>query len=55
MSPLPPPEAHHRAPLLSPAQAERSITTNLPPVDHLGDFVEAVGPYMLRMQLPFKA
>jgi acyl-coenzyme A thioesterase PaaI-like protein len=54
MSPPPTPEAHQRAPLLSPAQAERTITTNLPPVDHHGEIVEAVGPDTLRMRLPFK-
>src|SRR5579872_4869170 len=42
------------APLLTAAQAERTITTNLPPVDHHGEIVEAVGPDTLRIRLPFK-
>jgi acyl-coenzyme A thioesterase PaaI-like protein len=42
------------APSLTPAQAERTITTNLPPVDHHGEIVEAVGSDTLRARLPFK-
>jgi len=42
------------APALTAAQAERAITTNLPPVDHHGEIVEAVGPDTLRLRLPFK-
>src|ERR1700704_1543523 len=41
-------------PALSAAQAERTITTNLPPVDHHGEIVETVGPDTLRVRLPFK-
>jgi acyl-coenzyme A thioesterase PaaI-like protein len=46
--------ANEIAPMLTAAQAERTITTNLPRVDHHGEIVEAVGPDALRMRLPFK-
>ena len=39
---------------LTAAQAERTITTNLPPVDHHGEIVEAVGNDSIRVRLPFK-
>src|SRR5580700_2089499 len=42
-------------PSLTPEQTQLTITTNLPPVDHHGEIVEAVGPDTLRVRLPFKA
>jgi uncharacterized protein (TIGR00369 family) len=39
---------------LTPKQAERTITTNLPPIDHHGEVVESVGPDTIRIRLPFK-
>src|SRR5437764_10771768 len=39
---------------LSPADAERALTANLPPVDHHGEVVEHVGPDSIRLRLPFK-
>lgn len=39
---------------LSAEQAERTITTNLPPVDHHGEIVETVGADSIRVRLPFK-
>src|SRR5580700_6408732 len=41
-------------PSLTPEQTQLTITTNLPPVDHHGEIVEAVGPNTLRLRLPFK-
>jgi acyl-coenzyme A thioesterase PaaI-like protein len=41
------------APALSAEEAERTITANLPPIDHHGEVVEEVGPNCLRMRLPF--
>ncbi|WJR77672.1 PaaI family thioesterase [Bradyrhizobium sp. NP1] len=41
-------------PLLTAEQAQRTITTNLPPVDHHNEVVEAVGPDTLRLRLPFR-
>lgn len=41
-------------PLLTAEQAQRTITMNLPPVDHHGEIVEAVGPDTIRVRLPFK-
>ena len=42
-------------PSLTPEQTQLTIITNLPPVDHHGEIVEAVGPDTLRVRLPFKA
>lgn len=42
-------------PLLTTEQAQRTITTNLPPVDHHNEVVEAVGPDTLRLRLPFRS
>jgi acyl-coenzyme A thioesterase PaaI-like protein len=42
------------APVLSAKEAEDTITSNLPPVDHHCEIVEAVGPNSLRIRLPFK-
>lgn len=42
------------APVLSAEQAGRTIITNLPPVDHHNEVVEAVGPDTIRIRLPFK-
>ncbi len=42
------------SPALTAEQAERTITANLPPVDHHGEVVEAVGPDSIRIRLPFK-
>jgi acyl-coenzyme A thioesterase PaaI-like protein len=39
---------------LTVEQAERTITTNLPPVDHHGEIVEAVGSDSIMIRLPFK-
>jgi acyl-coenzyme A thioesterase PaaI-like protein len=39
---------------LTAEQAERTITTNLPPIDHHGEVVEAVGTDSIRIRLPFK-
>ena len=41
-------------PALTPEQAQRTIITNLPRVDHHGEIVEAVGPDTIRVRLPFK-
>jgi acyl-coenzyme A thioesterase PaaI-like protein len=40
---------------LTAKQVERIIATNLPPVDHHGEIVEAVGPDSIRIRLPFRA
>jgi acyl-coenzyme A thioesterase PaaI-like protein len=42
------------APILMAEQTERTIITNLPPVDHHGEIVEAVGPDSICIRLPFK-
>lgn len=42
------------APSLTPDQAQRTITSNLPRIDHHDEIVEAVGPDTLRARLPFK-
>jgi acyl-coenzyme A thioesterase PaaI-like protein len=42
------------APVLTAEQAQLTITTNLPSVDHHGETVEAVGPDTIRVRLPFK-
>ena len=42
-------------PLLTTEQARSTITTNLPPVDHHDEVVEAVGTNTLRLRLPFKS
>ena len=42
------------APALTAKEAEQTITANLPPIDHHGEMVEAVGPNSLRIRLPFK-
>jgi acyl-coenzyme A thioesterase PaaI-like protein len=47
------PAADVSLPLTAP-QAERTITTNLPPIDHHGEVVEAVGTDSIRIRLPFK-
>lgn len=39
--------------LLSAEQTERTITENLPVVDHHGEIVESVGSDHIRMRLPF--
>ena len=39
---------------LTAEQAERTITQNLPPIDHHGEIVEAVGADSIRIRLPFK-
>jgi uncharacterized protein (TIGR00369 family) len=39
---------------LTALQAERTITTNLPPIDHHSEVVESVGPDVIRIRLPFK-
>lgn len=41
-------------PALTPKQAERTIADNLPPIDHHGEVVEAVGPNSIRVRLPFR-
>ena len=41
-------------PALTPEQAQRTIITNLPRIDHHGEIVEAVGPDTIRVRLPFK-
>lgn len=38
---------------MSAAEAERTIVDNLPPVDHHGEVVEAVGPNSIRVRLPY--
>lgn len=40
-------------PALTAQEAEATITANLPPVDHHGETVEAVGPNAIRVRLPF--
>lgn len=40
-------------PALTAQEAEQTITRNLPPVDHHGETVEAVGPDSIRLRLPF--
>ena len=42
------------APALTARQVERTITDNLPPIDHHGEVVESVGPVTLRIRLPFQ-
>jgi acyl-coenzyme A thioesterase PaaI-like protein len=42
------------SPALTADEAQRTITTNLPPVDHHGEIVEAVGADGIRVRLPFK-
>lgn len=42
------------APALTAKEAEGTITANLPPIDHHGERVEAVGANSLRMRLPFR-
>ena len=42
------------APALTATEAERTITANLPSIDHHGEVVETVGPNSLRIRLPFK-
>src|SRR5246500_5980592 len=42
-------------PLLTAEQAQRTITTNPPPVDHHNEVVEAIGPDTLRLRLPFRS
>jgi len=46
--------ADQHSPWLTAEQAERTITTNLPPIDHHDEVVEAVGPDSIRIRLPFK-
>jgi acyl-coenzyme A thioesterase PaaI-like protein len=40
---------------LTAKQAQSTITSNLPPVDHHNEVVEAIGPDTLRLRLPFKS
>jgi hypothetical protein len=42
-------------PALTPEEAERTIITNLPPIDHHGEAVEAVGHDSIRIRLPFRS
>lgn len=42
-------------PSLTAKQAQSTITSNLPPVDHHNEVVEAIGPDTLRLRLPFKS
>lgn len=42
-------------PSLTAKQAQSTITSNLPPVDHHNEVVEAIGPDSLRLRLPFKS
>lgn len=42
-------------PALTAREAERTIVQNLPPIDHHGEVVEAVGPGSIRVRLPFKS
>ncbi len=39
--------------VLTAKEAERTITDNLPIIDHHGEIVEAVGPNSIRIRLPF--
>jgi uncharacterized protein (TIGR00369 family) len=48
-------DEHDASPVLDAKQTERTIVDNLPPVDHHGERVEAVGPDTLRIRLPFKS
>jgi acyl-coenzyme A thioesterase PaaI-like protein len=41
-------------PALSPKEAERMITKNLPPIDHHHEVVEEVGVNSIRVRLPFR-
>jgi acyl-coenzyme A thioesterase PaaI-like protein len=41
-------------PALSPKEAERMITENLPPIDHHHEVVEEVGVNSIRVRLPFR-
>lgn len=41
-------------PSLSAEEAEGTIARNLPPIDHNGEKVEAVGPNSIRLRLPFR-
>jgi acyl-coenzyme A thioesterase PaaI-like protein len=43
------------APALNESQTERMITKNLPPIDHHGEVVEAVGGDAIRVRLPYRA
>lgn len=42
-------------PALSAKEAERMIIKNLPPIDHHGEIVEAVGKNSIRVRLPYKS
>jgi len=42
------------SPALSPKEAERMITKNLPPIDHHLEMVENVGINSIRVRLPFQ-
>jgi len=41
-------------PALSPKEAERMITKNLPPIDHHHEVVEEIGVNSIRVRLPFR-
>jgi acyl-coenzyme A thioesterase PaaI-like protein len=41
-------------PSLTAEETGRTIIRNLPPVDHHGEIVEAVGPNSVRLRLPFE-
>ena len=40
--------------VLSAREAEQSITTNLPPIDHHGEIVESVGNDAIKVRLPYR-
>jgi uncharacterized protein (TIGR00369 family) len=43
-----------RSPTLTAEETERTITRNLPRIDHHGEIVESVEPDAIRIRLPFK-
>jgi acyl-coenzyme A thioesterase PaaI-like protein len=47
-------DAEGSPPALSPKEAERMITRNLPPIDHHDEVVEDVGINSIRVRLPFQ-
>jgi len=48
------PDPEGLSPALSPKEAERMITKNLPPIDHHLEMVEDVGVNSIRVRLPFQ-
>jgi acyl-coenzyme A thioesterase PaaI-like protein len=42
-------------PALTASEAEQMIVTNLPPIDHHGEKVEAVGSNSIRVRLPYNS